>query len=182
MKLNPSPPLRNKLNRKVCSSCIEENSIKWNRRKHHKPYLYTDIILMLIFTTYRRNKETTFKREWPSMYGGWVCSIVENLFRIHLRHTKPFHDVYLLSLSAKSTFKIMNLDGHVFRTVFYKLLNKFVNKSILESIISFLSLYLISNFQNLLADFYKFFKCRLFYKNSRKSADKSLWIMRDYRN
>jgi len=29
-------------------------------------------------------------------------------FRIYLRHIKRFYDVYLLSLSAKSTFKIMN--------------------------------------------------------------------------
>ena len=32
---------------------------------------------------------------------------------------------------------------------------------------------------NLFADFYKFFKCRLFNRNSRKSAKKYLWIIRD---
>ena len=44
-------------------------------------------------------------------------------FRIHLRQGKRFHDVKLLSLSAKSTFTTMNLGGYVFRIVFFKLLN-----------------------------------------------------------
>ena len=58
------------------------------------------------------------------MYGGLTEYVVlwkKN--RIHLRHIKRFYDVYLLSLSAKSTFKIMNLGGYVFRIGFLKLLN-----------------------------------------------------------
>ena len=43
-------------------------------------------------------------------------------FRIHLRQGKRFHDVKLLSLSAKSTFKIMNMGGYVFRIIFFKYL------------------------------------------------------------
>ena len=41
----------------------------------------------------------------------------------------------------------------------------------LESIISFSSLYWIPYFLNLFADLFKFFKCRLFNKNSRKSIE-----------
>ena len=39
------------------------------------------------------------------------CSIVEKFFRIHLGHIKRFNDIYLLSLSAKSTFKIIHFGG-----------------------------------------------------------------------
>ena len=53
----------------------------------------------------------------------WICNIVDKLFRIHLRNIKRFYDVYLLSLSAKLTFKIINLGGYVFRIGFLKLLN-----------------------------------------------------------
>jgi len=56
---------------------------------------------------------------------------VDKLFRIHLRNIKRFYDVYLLSLSAKLTFKIINLGGYVFRIGFLKSLNnddKNVNK------------------------------------------------------
>ena len=49
----------------------------------------------------------------------WDCSIVEIFFRIHLRHIKPFKDLYLLSLSAKSTFKIINLGSYVLRISFF---------------------------------------------------------------
>ena len=35
--------------------------------------------------------------------------------RIHLRHIQCFHGVKLLSLSAKSTFKIIHLSGYVLR-------------------------------------------------------------------
>ena len=48
----------------------------------------------------------------------WICSIVDKFLRIHLRHIKRYNNVYLLSLSVKSTFKIMNLGGYVFRIVF----------------------------------------------------------------
>ena len=53
----------------------------------------------------------------------WVCSIVDTFLKIHLRHIKLFYDVYLRSLSAKSTFKIMNLGRYVFRVGFLKLVN-----------------------------------------------------------
>ena len=98
----------------------------------------------------------------------WVCRIVNKFFKIHWRHIKCFHDVKLLSLSAKSTFNIMNLGGYVFRIVFVKLLTttintvklysklirclgtyflkEIANKSMLESIISFSSLHWISYF------------------------------------
>ena len=49
----------------------------------------------------------------------WECSIVDNFFRIHLRLIKRFFAVYLLSLSVKSPFKIMNLCGYVFSIVFF---------------------------------------------------------------
>ena len=53
----------------------------------------------------------------------WVCTVVDNLFWIHLRHIKRFHDVSLRSLSAKLSFKIMTLGVYVFRIGFFKLLN-----------------------------------------------------------
>jgi len=48
-----------------------------------------------------------------------MYSIVETFFRIPLRHIIRFYDVYLLSLSAKSTLKIMNLGRYVFRIGFF---------------------------------------------------------------
>ena len=58
------------------------------------------------------------------MYGGWTeYAVLWTNFRVHLRHIKRFHDVQLLSFSAKSTFKIINLGGYVFRIVLFKLLN-----------------------------------------------------------
>ena len=36
---------------------------------------------------------------------------------------KRIYDVFLLSLSAKSTFKIMNLGGNVFRIVTFLIIN-----------------------------------------------------------
>ena len=55
------------------------------------------------------------------MYGGRTDYVVlwTHFFRIHLRQVKRFYDVYWMSLSAKSTFKIMNLGGYVFRIVFF---------------------------------------------------------------
>ena len=52
------------------------------------------------------------------MYGGWTeyAILWTNFLGFIL-------DVWLLSLSAKSTFKIMNLVGSVFRIGFFKLLN-----------------------------------------------------------
>ena len=41
-------------------------------------------------------------------------SIVETFFRIPLRHIIRFYEEYLLSLSAKSTLKIMNLGRFLF--------------------------------------------------------------------
>ena len=84
-------------------------------------------------------------------------NIVEAFLKIHLRNTKRFNDVKLLSLSAKSTFKISNLGGYALTIDFFKLLNSddkkckkffskirclgtmiiFRNKSILESITCF---------------------------------------------
>ena len=52
-----------------------------------------------------------------------ICSIVDKYFRIHLRHIKLYYDVYLLSLIAKSTFKIIFLGGYVLRIGFLKILN-----------------------------------------------------------
>ena len=55
----------------------------------------------------------------------------------------------------------------------------------LESIISFSSLYWISYFfTNLFADFYKFFKCRLFNENSRKSTESYCeeWEIKETKN
>jgi len=48
---------------------------------------------------------------------------VEKFFRIHLRHKKTFKDLLILSLSAKSKFKIVLLGGYFFRIVFFKYLN-----------------------------------------------------------
>ena len=42
-------------------------------------------------------------------------SIVEKFFRIHLRQIKRFNNVQLLSLSAKSTFKIPRLGDNWIR-------------------------------------------------------------------
>ena len=42
-------------------------------------------------------------------------SIVETFFRIPLRHIIRFYEEYLLSLSAKSTLKIINLGRFFFR-------------------------------------------------------------------
>ena len=39
----------------------------------------------------------------------WVCSVVENFFRIHLRHIKLFQDLQILSLSTNLTFKTPTL-------------------------------------------------------------------------
>ena len=61
-----------------------------------------------------RYRHSSDLKGWPAMNGG---SIVVNLFRIQLRHLKRFHDEKLLSLGAKSTFKIMNLGGYVFRII-----------------------------------------------------------------
>ena len=47
-----------------------------------------------------------------------MYSIVETFFRIPLRHIIRFYEEYLLSLSAKSTLKIINLGRYVFRFVF----------------------------------------------------------------
>ena len=47
-------------------------------------------------------------------------NIIETLFRIHLRHTKRFNNVLLLSLSAKLTFKIIHLGVYVLRIDFLK--------------------------------------------------------------
>ena len=44
------------------------------------------------------------------------CSIVDKFFRIYLRHIKV-STTYVLSLSAKSTFKIMNLGVYIFKII-----------------------------------------------------------------
>ena len=50
------------------------------------------------------------------MFVSWIENdIVEIYFRIHSRHIKRFNDIYLLSLSAKSTFKIIYLGGYISR-------------------------------------------------------------------
>ena len=65
-------------------------------------------------------KLTNLKRVTGNVWWlNWICSIVEKFFRIHLRHIKRFYDVYLLSMSAKSMFKIMNLGGYGFRIGFF---------------------------------------------------------------
>jgi len=45
-------------------------------------------------------------------------AVLWQFLRIHWRQLKHFYDVYLLSLSAKSTLKIMNLGGYEFRIIF----------------------------------------------------------------
>ena len=64
------------------------------------------------------------------MYGSWTENGVlwKIYLRIHLRPIqrfkfKTFNDVQLLSLSAKSTFKIIHLGDYVMRIDFLKLLN-----------------------------------------------------------
>ena len=53
-----------------------------------------------------------------------ICSVVENFFRIHLRHIKLFKDLYILSLSANSTFKTPTLGVDRFsESVLFILLN-----------------------------------------------------------
>ena len=66
------------------------------------------------------------------MYCGRTEYVVlwTNFFRIHLKRIKRFYDVYLLSLSAKPTLKIVNLFGYVFRIGFFKLL-KYDDKKML---------------------------------------------------
>ena len=55
---------------------------------------------------------TEFRVELNMQYCGQIL-------RVHLRHTKRFYDVNLLGLSAKSTFKIINLGRYVFRIGFF---------------------------------------------------------------
>ena len=64
------------------------------------------------------------------------CSIVEKVFRIHLRYIKRFNVVELMSLSPKSTLKIIHLDGYVERIGFFKLLNNDDEKCIKNSTIN----------------------------------------------
>ena len=52
------------------------------------------------------------------LYAWLSMQYVDKFFKIHLRHIKRFHDVQLVSLSAKSPLKIMNLGGYVSRIGF----------------------------------------------------------------
>ena len=55
------------------------------------------------------------------MFVSWTENdIVEIYFRIHSRHIKRFNDIYLLSFSAKSTFKIIYLGGYISRLLIKK--------------------------------------------------------------
>ena len=56
------------------------------------------------------------------MYGSWTENGVlwKIYLRIHLRPIQRFNDVQLLSLSAKSTFKIIHLGDYVLRIDFLK--------------------------------------------------------------
>ena len=57
----------------------------------------------------------------------WQCMVVElnseyvvmGKFFFRIRHVKFSYDVYLLSLSAKSMLKIMNLGGYFFKIGFF---------------------------------------------------------------
>ena len=59
------------------------------------------------------------------MYGSWTENGVlwKIYLRIHLRPIQRFNDVQLLSLSAKSTFKIIHLGDYVLRIDFLNLSN-----------------------------------------------------------
>ena len=52
------------------------------------------------------------------LYAWLSMQYVDKFFKIHLRHIKRFHDVQLVSLSAKLPLKIMNLGGYVSRIGF----------------------------------------------------------------
>ena len=59
------------------------------------------------------------------MYGGLTEYVV---LCSNLRHIKRFCDIYLLTVSAKSAFKVMNFGRVHFQNHFLKLLNNDDNK------------------------------------------------------
>ena len=93
---------------------------KWDRNWFRQDGKFRDK-QRLVWNKLTTNSSCFFKGVTGNVWWlNWICkcSIVDK-FRIHLRHIKRFYDVYLLSLSAKSTFKNMNLGEFVFKIVFF---------------------------------------------------------------